>query len=71
MIEDVKGLAKILAGYRGLPKADVPALADTLVRISHLAFWDKEEISSLDVNPLAVLPDGQGVVALDALVVPA
>ena len=71
MIEDVKGLAKILAGYRGLPKADVPALADTLVRISHLAFWAKEEISSLDVNPLAVLPDGQGVVALDALVVPA
>jgi len=70
MIGEVKGLSKILAGYRGRPKADVGALEDTLVRISRLAVWAENEISSLDINPLAVLPEGQGVVALDALIVP-
>jgi acyl-CoA synthetase (NDP forming) len=70
MIHEVKGLARILGGYRGLPKADIEALVDTLVRLSRLAVWAKDEIASLDINPLAVLPEGQGVVALDALIVP-
>lgn len=70
MINEVKGLAKILAGYRGLPKADTKALADALVSISRLAAWAKDEISSIDINPLAVLPEGRGVLALDALIVP-
>lgn len=70
MISEVKGLSRLLAGYRGGPKADSQALVDTLVRVSLMAVWAKEEISSLDINPLAVLPAGCGVVALDALIIP-
>jgi acetate---CoA ligase (ADP-forming) len=70
MIGEVKGLSKILAGYRGHAKADAGALADALVKVSRLAVWAKEEISSLDINPLAVLPEGKGVLALDALIIP-
>lgn len=70
MIDEVKGLSKILAGYRGHPKADAEALADTLVKVSRLAVSAKDEVSSLDINPLAVLQEGRGVIALDALIFP-
>lgn len=70
MIGEVKGLSKILAGYRGHAKADTEALTDALVKISRLAAWAKDEITSLDINPLAVLPEGSGVRALDALIIP-
>jgi acetate---CoA ligase (ADP-forming) len=70
MIGEVKGLSKILAGYRGHAKADSEALVDALVKVSRLAVWGNEEISSMDINPLAVLPEGEGVRALDALIFP-
>ncbi len=70
MISEVKGLPKLLAGFRGRPKADAEALADALVKLSRLALWAQEEIASVDVNPLAVLPEGKGALALDALVIP-
>lgn len=70
MIGEVRGLAKIAAGYRGLPRADTGALIDALVNISRLAVWAGDAIDGLDINPLAVRAEGRGVVALDALVVP-
>lgn len=68
MIDEVKG-AKLLRGFRGKPPADVDALADTLVRVSHLAVHLEDRLAELDINPLMVLPQGQGVKAVDALVV--
>lgn len=68
MIEEVKGLPKILASFRGRAAADVEALVECLVRLSHMAVRTREIVSSLDINPLAVLPVGQGVIALDALI---
>ncbi|MGE0259909.1 MAG: acetate--CoA ligase family protein [Alphaproteobacteria bacterium] len=68
MIAEVKG-ARLLQGFRGRPPADVEALADTLVRVSHLAMHLEEHLAELDINPLVVLPSGQGVKAVDALVV--
>ncbi|HKA40507.1 MAG TPA: acetate--CoA ligase family protein [Burkholderiales bacterium] len=68
MISEVKG-AKLLRGFRGRPPADVDALADTLVRISHLAVHLEGRLAELDINPLMVLQAGQGVKAVDALVV--
>ena len=68
MIDEVKG-AKLLRGFRGRPPADVDALADALVRVSHLAVHLRGQLSELDINPLMVLPVGQGVKAADALVV--
>jgi acetyltransferase len=68
MIDEVKG-AKLLRGFRGKPAADIDALADTLVSVSHLAVQLEGRLAELDINPLMVLPAGQGVKAVDALVV--
>src|SRR6266542_2342107 len=68
MIAEVKG-ARLLQGFRGRPAADLEALADTLVRVSHLAMHLEGHLAELDINPLMVLPSGQGVKAVDALVV--
>jgi acetate---CoA ligase (ADP-forming) len=70
MIDEVRGLSKLLAGYRGAPKADVEALAGVLVDVSRLAVWAGERMAGLDINPLAVLKEGRGAVALDALILP-
>src|SRR5262245_44129839 len=68
MIAEVKG-ARLLHGFRGRPAADLEALADTLVRVSHLAMHLEGRLAELDINPLMVFPSGQGVKAVDALVV--
>jgi acetyltransferase len=67
MIGEIKG-SKLLRGFRGRPAADIDALADTLVRMSHMAVQLEGELAEIDVNPLMVLPAGQGVKAVDALV---
>ncbi len=67
LIDEVRS-AMLLAGLRGAPPADRPALADAIVRIGHLAA-DHPQIAELDVNPLLVLPQGQGAVAVDARVI--
>jgi acetyltransferase len=66
MIAQVKG-AKLLRGFRGRPAADIDTLADTLVRVSHLAVHLEGTLAELDINPLMVLPSG--VKAVDALAV--
>jgi acetate---CoA ligase (ADP-forming) len=68
MIAEVKG-ARLLRGFRGRPAADVDALEDTLVRVSHFAMHMEGHLAELDINPLMVLPAGRGVKAVDALVV--
>jgi acetyltransferase len=68
MIAGVKG-ARLLQGFRGRPAADLEALEDTLVRVSHLPMHLEGHLAELDINPLMVLPRGQGVKAVDALVV--
>jgi hypothetical protein len=67
MIAEVKG-ARLLQRFRGRPAADIEALADTLVRVSYLAMHLEGHLAELDINPIMVLPVGQGVKAVDALV---
>lgn len=55
----------LLDGYRGRERLDVDAVAETLSRLSWLAADLGERIEELDINPLALLVAGQGVVALD------
>lgn len=64
MIKETR-IAKLLAGYRDRPPADIDALADALVKVSRLAVRHPE-IRELDINPLIV--DETGVLALDARV---
>ena len=67
MVDEVRG-SRLVKGYRGRPKADVSALVDTLMKLSDLATNLSDRIEEIDINPLSVLPEGQGVKALDALV---
>lgn len=62
MIRETR-LSRLLAGYRDRPPADLDALVDVLVRVSHLVVRHPE-IRELDINPLLV--DEAGVIALDA-----
>ena len=68
MIAEVKG-ARLLEGFRGQPAADIAALSDTLVRVSQLGAQLEGSLAELDINPLMVLPTGQGVRAADAVVI--
>src|SRR6185369_1635003 len=54
---------RLLTGYRDRPRADLDAVALTLVKLSQLIV-DVPEIVELDINPL--LADQHGVIALDA-----
>ncbi len=67
MLAEVRS-AKLLAGVRGAPPADRAALVEAIVRIGQLAA-DHPQIAELDINPLLVLGEGQGVVAVDARII--
>jgi acyl-CoA synthetase (NDP forming) len=69
MISAIKGVG-LLQGARGAPPADVAALADALVALSRFAAGHADDLASVELNPVLVMPEGQGVVALDCLVVP-
>ncbi len=68
MIEEVKGLAPI-RGYRGMPEGDLDALADAIVALSDLARLPHARVQDAEINPLLVRKKGDGVVAVDGLVV--
>jgi acyl-CoA synthetase (NDP forming) len=60
-------LATLLAGFRGKPAADIDALAEAAVRFGD-QFLACADASEFEVNPVIVLPRGQGLRAVDALV---
>ena len=67
MIEEVKGLA-VINGYRGLPLGDTAGLAQAVAAFSQLAQL-YPRVAEAEINPLIVKPEGQGVVAVDGLLV--
>jgi hypothetical protein len=67
-LENLKG-AKVFSGLRGAPPADIDALAEMAARLSWLAYDLGNDIAEMDLNPVVVLPAGQGALAVDALVV--
>jgi acyl-CoA synthetase (NDP forming) len=66
MIEEVKGLA-VIRGYRGMTQGDCKALAEAVAAFSQLAAFD--DIAEAEINPLIVRKEGEGVVAVDGLIV--
>jgi len=63
MISSVKG-SRLLLGYRGEPRGDILAIERMLVALSEMAM-NHPEIMELDVNPLLVHSEGQGVTVAD------
>jgi acyl-CoA synthetase (NDP forming) len=67
MIRAIRGYP-LLDGARGAAKSDQAALARALSRLSIFADANRDTIQSIDINPLVVLPEGEGVMALDAVI---
>ncbi|WP_343654766.1 acetate--CoA ligase family protein [Cupriavidus sp.] len=59
----------LLDGYRGRPKADVDALVDAIVAFSRMAAALGPRLVEAEINPVFVLPAGQGVRAADGVAV--
>lgn len=61
--EMVRSLATfpLLDGYRGAPRADVPALERILLRVSAMV-EAHPEIAEMDLNPVVVLAEGAVIV---------
>ena len=57
--------AKLLTGFRGRAASDVEALSDVLVRVAAMSCALGDRLVSLDLNPVMVLPEGEGVRIVD------
>jgi acyl-CoA synthetase (NDP forming) len=64
MVERLR-LSPLLDGYRGAPAGDRAALLTLVQRVSALV-EAVPELREMDLNPVKVLPPGQGVVVVDA-----
>jgi len=67
MISEVRAL-KTLTGLRGKPRGDLTALADAISALSQLAMQPEHGVLEAEVNPLMIMGEGQGVLAVDALI---
>jgi succinyl-CoA synthetase beta subunit len=67
MVAEVR-LLQTVCGLRGRPRGDLEALARAVCALSQLAVRPELGVLEAEANPLMVLPEGQGVVAVDALV---
>jgi acetyltransferase len=54
-----------LHGLRDMPPADRAAVIDALTRLAQLAA-DFPQLAEIEINPLRVLPRGEGLCAVDA-----
>jgi acetyltransferase len=68
MLDELKA-APLLKGFRGAAKADIPALSQLIAQVSLLAERLSAYIGEIELNPVLVHPEGQGVTVVDALVV--
>lgn len=66
MLSQLKGYP-LLAGIRGRKRCDIDALARTVAAVSATVLAHPE-IVELELNPVVVRPEGEGVAALDCLV---
>lgn len=67
MLRALKGF-KLLDGYRGAPKGDVAAAAKAIAALGEAVLSGGAILREVEINPLLVMPEGRGAVAVDALV---
>jgi acetyl-CoA synthetase len=60
--------APLFNGFRGAPPADLNAAVDVILAVAGMVENDPSSIIELDINPLMLLTEGQGVIAGDALI---
>lgn len=62
-------IAKLLSGYRGKPPADVAALKKTIDGLARFYLDHRANIQDIEINPLIVRAQGEGVCAVDVRVI--
>ncbi len=67
MISDIKAYP-LLLGVRGEARRDINGIIDTVLKVSNILYQFKD-ISDIEINPLVVYEDGQGVKSLDARII--
>ena len=68
LLEELK-IWNLLTGYRGNEPADVAALINLMVGLSRFAEANKDHIREIELNPVIVHTEGQGLTVVDALIV--
>jgi len=63
-------VVKLLTGFRGAPLADIDAVARTISALSHFVADYADQLLEVEINPLAVMEEEGGCVALDCVIVP-
>jgi acyl-CoA synthetase (NDP forming) len=61
-------VAKLIKGFRGSTAGDMNAVVDAVLAVVAFAESKRDSLMELDINPLLVLAEGQGVIAADALI---
>jgi len=62
-------ISRVLDGWRGAPAADKKAAAEGIAAVSRFIADFADEILEVEINPFAVFAEGQGCLALDAVIV--
>lgn len=60
---------RLLDGYRGGARCDIEALCETIACVGKYAAANKDTLKELDINPLFVYPEGEGVGVADSLII--
>ena len=68
LLDGLRGVA-LLDGFRGAPPADRGALAELMATLSHFAADHADLIEEIDLNPVIVHAQGEGLTVVDALIV--
>jgi acetyltransferase len=60
--------ARLFGAFRGAPAADIDALVALMVKLSQFAADHADTIAEIDLNPVIVHAEGDGVTIVDALI---
>lgn len=66
-LQSLKGF-QLLTGFRGRQIGDIESVIDMAQLLAHYAETKRNLLLEMDVNPILVLPEGQGAVAVDSLI---
>jgi hypothetical protein len=69
MLKSLKTFA-VLDGARGRRRTDLKAAANAIAALSRFAVAHADTVPEIDINPLLLKAEGEGAIALDALLVP-
>ncbi|MEO8654972.1 MAG: acetate--CoA ligase family protein, partial [Ramlibacter sp.] len=67
LVDEVRAL-KTVSGLRGRPRGDLAALARAISALSQLALQPGPAVPAAEINPMMIMAEGHGVMAVDALV---